>query len=301
MKILVIYHAKCPDGIGAAWCFYNFSKKLGWPKNEINYYGASYYQDPPDLTGYTDVYITDFSYSASITLNMKKLIPGKLVVLDHHESAITNLASLKPTKTLDIVLDKSRSGAQIAWDYLAGSLANQRPWFINYIGDRDLWLWKLSNSKEINRALAIEYFSLDNPIEMLSELSSKSPKDFIKPGEYYLKMETYLVKDICNKAVKIPFLVGTKTYSPEGSAKAYTIYLIEANVLISEVGDYLIQNPPDGKADFIVIWRYSAVHKTFNYSARCAKDGPDLAVIAKTFGGGGHKQAAGFSTEKFLF
>jgi oligoribonuclease NrnB/cAMP/cGMP phosphodiesterase (DHH superfamily) len=76
---------------------------------------------------------------------------------------------------------------------------------------------------------------------------------------------------------------------------------VEANVLISEVGDYLIKTPPDGHTDFIVIWRYSPFHKTFNYSIRCKEGGPDLSLIAKKFGGGGHKQAAGFSTPNFLF
>lgn len=299
MKILIIYHKKCPDGMGAAWCFYYFSKKLGWPKNEIDYHPAAYYEDPPDLKDYHDVYIVDFSYSADITLKMKSSIPGRLVVLDHHESAITNLEPIKsnPVPDLDLILDDKRSGAQIAWDYFS---KRSRPWFIDYIGDRDLWTFKLDHSKEVNSALAIEYFNF-NSIEKLSELLLKSADDFVKPGECYLRMEKYLLNDICSKAFKAVFPDAGPSNGTKKNTPKYNVYVVEANVLISEVGDHLLNNPPDGSVDFIVIWRYSHFYNTFNYSIRCKDTGPDLSIIAKKFGGGGHKQAAGFSTRQFLF
>lgn len=283
-KILIIYHAKCPDGYGGAWCFFHFSKKLGWPINSIDYHPASYYQIPPNVEEYTDVYIVDFSYSKEITLQIAKSISGKLVVLDHHATAIENLKGLK-RKNLEMVLDITRSGAQIAWDYLS---KEKRPWFIDYIGDRDLWLFQLPSSREVNKALEIEGY-LD--IEKMNGLIAKTSKEFITAGKYYIKMEKYLLYDIISKAEK-------RVWTPD--TKSYNIYVVEANVLISEVGDALLTGPAS-KSDFVVVWRYNPFKKNFGYSLRGGKDSPDLSVIAKKYGGGGHAQASGMSSNEFLF
>ena len=60
---LVIYHADCTDGFGAAFSAW---KLLG---NKATYYAAKHGNPPPDVTGKT-VAILDFSYDNATTKKM---------------------------------------------------------------------------------------------------------------------------------------------------------------------------------------------------------------------------------------
>ena len=48
--------------------------------------------------------------------------------------------------------DMERSGAGMTWDaiHTDHDLHRERPWLVNYVEDRDLWRFKLPNSKEVN-------------------------------------------------------------------------------------------------------------------------------------------------------
>lgn len=59
MKNIVIYHANCADGFGAAWCFWN---KFG---DTWDYHPGVYGAEPPDVTG-RSVYLVDFSYKREV-------------------------------------------------------------------------------------------------------------------------------------------------------------------------------------------------------------------------------------------
>ena len=80
---VVIYHADCTDGFGAA---YSAWKLLG---NRAEYYACKHGTPPPDVTGKTIV-ILDFSFDNATT---KKMIDDaeELLVIDHHKSAMVEL------------------------------------------------------------------------------------------------------------------------------------------------------------------------------------------------------------------
>ena len=63
MNNIIIYHKNCNDGFGSAL--------VAWLKfkDDAEYFPASHYSQPPDVTG-KNVYICDFSYSKNILLNM---------------------------------------------------------------------------------------------------------------------------------------------------------------------------------------------------------------------------------------
>src|SRR6185369_15825359 len=56
-----------------------------------------------------------------------------------------------------MVFDIARSGAVLAWKYFNEEI----PPMAHIIEDRDLWLWKLPHSKEINAALEGRGFKED--------------------------------------------------------------------------------------------------------------------------------------------
>jgi len=279
MKHLVIYHAHCPDGLASAWVIYHYSKVLGWPKTEIEYYSASYQQEPPILLGYKNVYIVDFSYKQEILLQMSKQVDN-IILMDHHESAIKDLENFISPKNIEIILDNTKAGCQIVWDYF--SQKKERPWFIDYIADRDLWKFKLEYSREINAAIAEEGYL--RSIQKINELLSKKAQDFLEIGKQFCKFRDSILGNLSSKSVKTKF-------------QGYICYAVNSNIFISELGEYLIKKNID--CDIAIIYRYNLKNKLWEYSFRSNR--VNLSELLKPFGGGGHKEAGGLTSDKLIF
>ncbi len=192
---------------------------------------------------------------------------------------------------LYIEFDMDRSGCQITWDYFSEN--KERPFFVDYIADRDLWKWTLPNSKEINNAMFnlnyINPYDLTKITQLLENIEEKKE---------YLKTYGSIVESINEKEIKIGLsnaVEATMTIDD----KKYKIWL-GGNIshgLRSEFGNKLCykQFKNGDLPDFSVIWMYSPNNDEWWINLRGLDSGPDLSVISKKFGGGGHKNASGLT------
>ena len=134
---LVLYHAHCRDGFGAAYAAW---KRLG---DKATYIPCKYGDPPPGVSG-KNVIILDFSYPREIVEKMYEEA-NSLIILDHHKSAMEDLCDL------DFAwFSEDHSGAFLAWHFFHPG--EDVPKFISYIEDRDLWKWKLPYSREFSAA-----------------------------------------------------------------------------------------------------------------------------------------------------
>ncbi len=258
---MIIYHANYADGFCAAWLCDQI-----WPNDE--YIPASYGDAPPDVTG-KDVLILDFSYSRETMLALKSSAKS-LRCLDHHKTAEEALQGLD-----FCTFDMGRSGAILTWDYLveAGLLKDAAlPWLVPFVQDRDLWLWKLPLSREINAALA----SYPMDFAVWDKLATtQTPVSMAIQGEGILRYQQQLAAIQASHA-ELAIIAG------------YIVPVVNCTALISEtigrlaVGQLFAAGWFEKDGDCV-------------YSLRSAPDGLDVSVIAKSLGGGGHKHAAGFT------
>lgn len=269
---LVIYHANCPDGFTAAW----IARKALGP--DCEFIPAHYGDSPPDCTG-RSVYILDFSYKRPVTLRIA-LEAKELVILDHHKTAEAELAHLVDecgrlygVTSVAINFDMAKSGARLAWDHFIGT---QPPWLVKYVQDRDLWQWKLPSSREVNAALA----SYERTWEQWDafEADEHALPRLIMDGVAIERFKNRQIEDACRNATEIE-LAGHK------------ILAVNATVNFSEVAGKLAENRPFGAA-----WFYRTDGKK-QWSLRSRDGGVDVSEVAKQFGGGGHRNAAGFETD----
>lgn len=287
MGKLVIYRNNCYDGVTAAWVAF---KKFGF--EGVRYIPFNYSDQPPNVKG-EDVYIIDFSFKREI---MKQLAydANNLVCLDHHKTAEAALAGLSREvildcgKDIEIEFDMNRSGAGMAWDYFFPY--ETRPDLVNYVEDSDLWRFKLSSSKQVNA------FIQSWDIDLATWVSEVGPRlgetgtvsdlaSIIREGESLLRIENKYVKSICANA------------RLKRISDAYIGPYVETSILMSEVCDYLIKNYP-GNYPF-AFYSFKRKDGKIQYGLRSRSDF-DVSVIAKQFGGGGHKNAAGFELDKEL-
>lgn len=283
----IVYHGPCSDGTGALWsaCYYRpienrITCKAGQnPQGEFTGHNILFVDICPKIE-----YLLDLVTKAN-----------HVVILDHHASSNKmineNKDKLDIISNLTIEFDMERSGCQMAWDYFF--LGIPRPFFIDYIGDRDLWTWKLLNSREINAALyetnLIDSKDLNKLTNLLNNFDTKI-KELETQGKLILQLNKRALDIGLNTAIE------TKINFED---KVYRVWL-GGNIssgLRSDLGNLLCKKPfKDGvMPDFSATWQYDPKSNEWWVSLRGSPESPDLTIIAGKYGGGGHIAASGMT------
>lgn len=293
---LVIYHGGCRDGFCAAWVIHRYLQRRG---EDGEFFAGYYGKNPPDCRGRV-VIIVDFSYPLEM---MKKIADEavSLVVLDHHKTAqeaLSEFAKNSPENTR-VIFDMNYSGAGLAYLYYFGTEdeTGPRPWLVAYVEDRDLWRFSLDDTKVINAYIGtIPFdFSAWDEAELLDLTQA-----FLHGRGAAAKVAQY-VAEVRKNAIWITF-------------EGHLVPIVNApQVDISELVGALAEGHPYSGAPgpgaapwpdgvivpgFAVGW-FQTSDGRFAYSLRSCGDF-DVSAIAKKYGGGGHKNAAGFQADTLL-
>jgi len=264
-KPLIIYHAGCRDGFTSAWVA---SRKFGHGNCDLM--KAQYHNDPPtmeDVAG-RDVYILDFSYPKAVLEELSQHA-RLLYVFDHHESVD------EETKALPyFTFDNNRSGAALAWDFFFEG--QFRPRLVNYVQDRDLWNWEMEKSLEVNTWINSWNFSLAN-WDMMHDRLEEEFNAVVLEGTAQVRLMNRLVRAAVGNAGGMEIA-------------GHRVPAVNSSVLQSEIGNELAQGKP-----FAAVWYEKRGKRIF--SLRSTDEGLDVATIAKSLGGGGHRNAAGYAVD----
>jgi oligoribonuclease NrnB/cAMP/cGMP phosphodiesterase (DHH superfamily) len=289
---LVLFHADCPDGFCAAWCAW---RKFG---EGADYLPVRYGDSPPDVVGRPAVYVLDFCYPHQALQEMAAAA-GHVCVLDHHRSRAADMAGryYEPGDEekeftsghgkLVCRYHPDKSGGRLAWERFHGGAP--APWLVDYTEDRDLWRWKLPRSREVSAALASYPFDF-RQWDLWGSQRGPQPGSYESPGEFYLRhmmndgdailrYQTRLVESQCKHAAEVE-LAGHK------------VLAVNATCLVSEIAGKLAEGRPFGATFFV-----RAGGKKV-WSLRSREGGVDVSEIARSLGGGGHRNAAGFEEER---
>lgn len=287
MKPLCIYHGNCADGFTAAWAVHG---KFG---DQLDYHPGIYGQEPPDVTG-RDVMMVDFSYKRP-ALDAMGQKAHSLLILDHHKTAQADLADVQEppaaSQWLDhewnallsvgsirmaAVFDMERSGAQIVWDYFYPR--TERPLLVDYVGDRDLWRFKLPLSREVNAFVFAHEYTFRNWDGLHAQL--RDHMDVQRIADMGGAIEKKHHKDVAE-------LVNVTRRTMRIGGRDMPVANIPYT-LTSDAGHLMARH------DQGVAACYWDTPNGRVFSLRSTDDGPDVSEIAKSYGGGGHKNAAGF-------
>lgn len=275
---LVLFHGKCPDGLGAAACAYSFLGPLA--SYHPCFHGSMI---PLSLVKDKHVLVLDFCFAPHFTQKLKRAAASYLV-LDHHSSALQENGH-DPSCYFDL----GHSGARLAWDFFNslaepdGALSPSSPpppLMIDFIEDRDLWRWQLPHSKEF--AAVVD--TLPQTVEAYAHFLHQTQADpSLIPGSILRGADMCLYRDnIINQLVKT---------AARRSWLGFRVMIVNSSLLQSEIGNAVAANDD---CDIAIVWSYDAFDKSCRLSLRSSKDlDPNLGTIAKQFGGGGHIRAAG--------
>ena len=292
MKPLIIYHANCTDGFGAA-----FSAWQAWGDDAD--YVPAHYGDCVISAGSMDigdknypltdrtVIILDYSIPVSEMCELMETA-NYVIWLDHHKTAFDAWCGpdyLKPdrqsfrqnsytrnsgeTIPCTFYLDNQKSGAQIAWEEFVGI---DVPMLIHHIADRDLWKFKISGTKAVIEGLRMEEESFR---QWNSLLTIEGYERVSRNGEVLLRATQSRVSKATRGELHPVTLRDIKGLA------------LNATTDISEIGHAICEKSGTFSLTFFIKDGEAII------SLR-SQGVVDVSAIAKYYGGGGHRNAAGF-------
>jgi len=308
--VTVFYHADCIDGFGAAyaaWCHFGPCARY-----RPLHHGQAWEID--EIAGHT-VVILDFSFPPE-TLKRMATMAASVTQIDHHASAHQAWASqLKEDENgmalhrdtslpLTVIFNLDKSGARLAWEHFQPD--QPVPLALQHIEDQDLWRFRLPNTRPFCRALRLQPFEFDKWQRLIDETpDGDTPRyrDMLNAGEAIEVFFRREVERLSESQLRIPArlrgepvdalqaLRHGQAFVTDGTQAWLAVdgIAINANVLFaSELGNRLAEQ----SGSFGLIWQL-ADDGEVKASLR-SKGNFDVATIATRYGGGGHRNAAGF-------
>jgi hypothetical protein len=272
MRRVCIYHAGCPDGFGAAWAAWQ-----AWGEDAL--YVARGHDDalsPADYAG-DHVLFADIAPPPDAWKGLAEQV-DQLVVLDHHVSARDSyhaepaLAEAVEHNGHHVVFDLTHSGAVLTWQHLHPE--RPLPGLLAYIEDQDLWRWQLPGSREVNATISSHLRSFDT----WARLAGAPLETLVAEGTPILRAMRMEVDRALASAHPVRVL-GQK------------LVAVNARLQRAEIGHELAERRAFGTSAGIV---YRLTDDRVDVSIYSVGDF-DVAKIAAGLGGGGHRNAAGFT------
>ena len=307
----VIYHNPCMDGFGAAHIAAKYFKdthkrEVRLAKPHIGDAARKYLNDEQGgkvllvPTHISDT-IDESLYIGKTVLMVDILTPDylkikekakNLIILDHHKTNQKDLGGCDFA-----YFDMNKSGVGIIWEYFYDD--TPMPLFLQCIQDRDIWTWIVPESKYFcdgfyklfNTAGSIQeqirFFDEMYDLQSVDgKLLSEKFNYYYTIGEVLYKIKMSSVKKIVKHSEPNKVQIGTDSYNVS-FFNCTTDYA-------SDLGNYAVS---ETDCDFAVLWSYDHEDEQYRYSLRSIDSKVDVSAIAKRFGGGGHRNAAGCASK----
>ena len=272
----IIYHASCADGF---CCAYLLHKK--YPQAEFIPMHYSTFLHYENFSLDEEVILADFSFKRDILETLARKVKH-IAIYDHHKTAQKDLSSDLPDN-VSCIFDMAKAGCEIVWDVLYPGEEQSK--LVQYVADRDLWKFNLTGSKAVSMYIKTISFEFDRwanlDIKMRNDID-----DVIYVGRKLIEYQNIQIKSAVRSSYRSQLNVP--------NMGVYVIPSVNVTNNISEVCGDLARNEP-----FSIGW-FVRKDGIYQYSLRSDEAGIDVSEIAKQFGGGGHKHAAGFSQKDLV-
>jgi oligoribonuclease NrnB/cAMP/cGMP phosphodiesterase (DHH superfamily) len=244
------------------------------------------YSDPfPEvLNGVHDaiIYIVDFSFKREIMQRLACL--NKVIWCDHHKSALTELADLR----LEGQQSTEYAGCELTWKHFYPG--THIPDVVSLIGKYDSWRWIKESSSEQERVLDFmmgcqleDYEPNDSVWQCLLANDFKKIQSIIYAGAIIRRYEARQDLLLCERAAYTTDWEGGRWLVCNTMKASKTVF------------DPYIQ-AQDLDVHGVITW-YQMPDRRIKFSLRSDHPDIDCGAIAKKYGGGGHKGAAGYITD----
>jgi oligoribonuclease NrnB/cAMP/cGMP phosphodiesterase (DHH superfamily) len=225
------------------------------------------------------VVIVDFSLQGEGDFNKLLTITRDIIWIDHHKTAIEKHADL------DTVLKGLRrdgvSGCELAWEFFFPT--KTMPRVVQLLGDYDIWAFKYGDDTNKLQAGIRLFNTYPDAFEWDAWLKpGYQPTEEIKSGEIALKYRDNYYSGLI------------KAWSFFTEFEGHKAIACNAGSVSSQMFDTV-------KEDYDIMMPFVFDGKRWTVSLYTKKKDIDVSELAKRYGGGGHRQAAGFQCDTLPF
>lgn len=284
-------------------CFYHASDSDGWCSGAIvalsennyeneNFIGIDYSNnnfnnfDFSKISRNETVYIVDLSFTED-TLNILSKIISKcgienIIWLDHHKSSIDICNKYPTVDSIRGVRSSDHSAAYLTWIYLFGT--EYIPAIVEYISDYDSFVFKYGDASKFLNYGVNKNKLLKNPASLLWSTILKSDNFVVKLISDGKIIDAYLSENYSEYI---------KNNAYETNFEGYTMAVVNRNCNSLIFGDLYKR--------YKIVSTFVYDGEKWKYSLYSGDPSVDCEAIARKYGGGGHKGAAGFSSDEMLY
>lgn len=227
------------------------------------------------------IYIVDFSFSeeifCSIIRHLVVLKKGEIIWIDHHKSAMEKLSEMWHSRKIKGFRSIKNSGCVLTWKYFYPE--KEIPRIVKLVEDYDLWKFKYGDQTkyfaEFNR-----FFNLHNFLYFLNN-SDGTIELAINDGKIMYLDKLMRIKERLKKGE-----------GKEIIFKGYKTLLINNTEFFD--GSLLGNEICADGYDVALKYGFKETQIVFGLNS---KGRVDVSKIAMGFGGGGHKNASGFTLD----
>ena len=274
--MIICLHHKDGDGYGSAAVV-----KMKYPTDEIKFIGMDYSMNLPleQMNSDDTIIIVDFSPIEENGFAQIQEITDKIIWIDHHQTAIEKH---KHFDYLDGIRRIGTAACDLCWEYFfPGAYC---PEVIKLLGDYDVWKFEYGDSTR-NFQAGIRMEDMRPTNTKLWDL---------------LLNDSNFVDSIINKG-SIITEINNNNWMRSLRAMGYVVNIrgtaaVACNMQASSAG---FDSLKKGLFSAMIVYNHDG--KKYKVTIYSDESGPDVSVVAKEYGGGGHEHAAGFYCENLPF
>jgi len=307
MKTLTVYHGdSCIDGFTSAWLSTVAAGQAGEEEPEL--YPLTYREGQEAALAqhivdnyvkgkyYDTILILDISLTEAALENLTKISRARIIMLDHHKTAFDRYVPDKPRTKYEkrnlnlhnlrvyIALNNGLSGAGMTHMYFFPD--TEAPLLVQHVQDRDIWSYDMEHTKAIDQFLKNQEQTIENWTDINAKMCHVTGyEEVVQEGKQLLADHEAKVLDLAHTSMWVA-LNGAKGLMV---SCGYEYASDVGHELCRESGTYGLTYFTTGEKNELL-----------QVSLRSEGD-YDVEVIARKFGGGGHKNASGFIISKDLF
>lgn len=284
-RMILIYHHDDNDGCCAAVIAGN-----SYDRNEfdikfvaINYGKESWSEG--EIKAAEEVWLVDFTSDKMD--EFVKVCGPKLIWIDHHKTAVEKFPDLWNSSSIPGIRSLEKAACVLTWEFTHPEHTSP-PVAVAYIGDKDLWKFEYPETRAFNAGFNLmvktPYDAVWNVL--LGPEYEDTVNNMISIGKLLLEAQNYKLQKAFDRGVDCTF-------------HNWKARLVNTTGNISELGEFIYKKP---EYDIAVMWQ--AVEDMVVFSLRSDSgnpNSPDCAEIAQQYGGGGHRNAAGFQKKNMDF
>jgi uncharacterized protein len=284
-RSILIYHHDDNDGCCAAAVAGNFYdwNEFATTFVAINYGKESWSEE--EIEAAEKVWLVDFTSDKMD--EFVRVCGPKLIWVDHHKTAMEKFPDLWNSGSIPGIRSVEKAACVLTWEYTHPDNISL-PAAVAYIGDKDLWKFEYAETRAFSAGFSLMVKTPDDPVwdTLLGSEYEATVNKMISLGKLLLEAQNYKLQKAFDRGVDCTF-------------HNWKARLVNTTGNISELGEFIYRKPG---YDIAIMWQ--AVEDMVVFSLRSDSgnsDSPDCAEISQQYGGGGHRNAAGFQKKNIDF